>query len=54
MTDSEYVPTPLASVFFSILDSQRAADNEPCPTCSGDRLRADFAGSGRCHVERTS
>lgn len=32
--------------------AQNARDNEPCPSCGGDRLRADFTGSGRCHVER--
>lgn len=52
MSDPQYVPTPLASVFFSILDSQRAQDNESCPTCGGDRLRTDFTGSGRCHVPK--
>ena len=31
---------------------QREADNQPCPTCGGDRLRTDFTGSGRCHVPR--
>lgn len=33
-------------------DDQRVLDNAPCPRCGGDRLRADFTGSGRCHVER--
>lgn len=33
-------------------EEQRARDNEPCPACGGDRLRADFTGSGRCHAAR--
>lgn len=32
---------------------QQQRDSLPCPTCGGDRLRPDFTGSGRCHVERT-
>ena len=32
---------------------QRERDSLPCPKCGGDRLRPDFTGSGRCHVERT-
>lgn len=32
---------------------QRDRDNEPCPTCGGDRLRTDFTGSGRCHAPMT-
>lgn len=31
---------------------QREIDNQPCPTCGGDRLRSDFTGSGRCHAPR--
>ena len=30
--------------------AQRDRDNEPCPKCSGDKLRTDFTGSGRCHA----
>lgn len=33
---------------------QRDRDSEPCPTCGGDRLRADFTDSGRCHAPTTS
>lgn len=25
-------------------------DDQPCPKCGGDRLRADFTGSGSCHA----
>lgn len=32
---------------------QRDRDNEPCPTCGGDRLRTDFTSSGRCHAPMT-
>lgn len=31
---------------------QRAIDNQPCETCGGDRLRADFTDPDRCHVKR--
>jgi hypothetical protein len=29
---------------------QAAQDRLPCPRCGGDRLRADFTSSGKCHV----
>lgn len=50
---ADYALTPLARVLFGILD-QRAQDNEPCPTCGGDRLRTDFTDSGRCHAPRST
>lgn len=31
---------------------RRRRDNEPCPTCGGDKLRTDFTKSGRCHAPR--
>lgn len=34
----------------SDMQMQRHLDNEPCPTCGGDRLRPDFVTTGRCHV----
>lgn len=48
-----------AEAYLTVLSSihqradQRARDNEPCPTCGGDRLRTDFTDSGRCHAPRT-
>ena len=40
----------IAAAFYRAEQSDR--DNEPCPTCGGDRLRTDFTGSGRCHAPR--
>ena len=31
---------------------QQRRDNEPCPKCGGDRLRADFVNPARCHVPK--
>lgn len=33
---------------------QARIDKTPCPRCGGDRLRADFTGSGRCHAPRAT
>lgn len=46
MSDYDFVGYALA------MEEQRARDNEPCPTCGGDRLRADFINPNRCHVPR--
>lgn len=29
---------------------QREIDNQPCPTCGGDRLRPDYREGAACHV----
>jgi len=40
--------------FFEAIErlKQQARDDQPCPSCGGDRLRQDFTGSGRCHAPR--
>jgi len=35
-----------------IVAEQRRANDLPCPTCGGDRLRADFVSADRCHAPR--
>lgn len=32
---------------------QRKRDNEPCPKCGGDRLRANFIPGESCHLPIT-
>ena len=34
-------------------EKQRRRDAIPCDKCGGDRLRADFVNSDRCHVPMT-
>ena len=36
--------------YLSYCANQARRDNQPCPSCGGDRLRPDFTGSGACHV----
>lgn len=43
----------VAALHASVMRAQqRRLDREPCPTCGGDRLRADFTNPDRCHVPR--
>lgn len=35
---------------FASIDWQRLRDRTPCRICGGDRLRADFTDSTRCHA----
>ena len=32
----------------------RRLDDQPCPVCGGDRLRANHTGSGRCHAPKAA
>lgn len=40
--------------FFEAMErvKQRARDDQPCPSCGGDRLRPDFTEVDRCHAPR--
>lgn len=47
---------PLADALRTLSDSvrrQRDIDDQPCPTCGGDRLARNFTGTGPCHAPRS-
>lgn len=46
MSDYDFVGYALA------MEEQRRLDQQPCPTCGGDRLRADFTNPNQCHAPR--
>lgn len=44
---------PPIGALVAIHAAQRAADNLPCPSCGGDRLRGTYSRNGACHAPRT-
>ncbi len=56
MSDKGWAETPGGGLLGRLIAdafgraAQRDLDNEPCATCGGDRLRADFVNPERCHA----